>query len=485
MGKNATTHHPEKPFLDRMRAHKIPEEAIQAFTLHLNRLLCGESGFLTRKHIVPIDDLPTADDIEGYRAAGEKMLPHTAIIKLNGGLGTSMGLSRAKSLIPVKNGLTFLDLIARQTLALRERYHTPVPLILMDSFRTDRDTIMALRHYRSLELEDLPLTFVQHRVPKILESSITPAVHREDPDLEWCPPGHGDLYTSLVTSGILKRLLERGITYVFVSNADNLGASLDPRLLGYMSETGTDFLVEVARRSPADRKGGHLCRLKDGRIALREAAQTPPAERDEFQDTRLYRYFNTNNIWIHLPTLEELLERYGNILPLATIVNRKNLDPRDPSSPAVIQLETAMGAAVTLFPKAAALNVPRSRFSPVKTTNDLLAVRSDAYHVTSDFRLVLSLPGGEPPRIDLDRRFYARIDRFEERFPYGPPSLKACSSLTVCGNVFFGRGTRAVGTVEVVAGDEPVRVPDGAYLKGRMTLGSPHEGRSGAATASS
>ncbi len=470
MRKNEPTPQHEQPFLDRMRSHNLPEEAIDAFRFHLQRLLCGESGFLTREEITPVDDLPSGSDLDDYRSTGEEMLGHVAIIKLNGGLGTSMGLSKAKSLIPVKNGLTFLDLIARQTLWLRQRYGTRVPLVLMNSFRTERDTIDALARYEDLKLDDLPLSFVQHRVPKILESSITPAVHGPDPDLEWCPPGHGDLYTSLVTSGMLQRLLDRDVTYVFVSNADNLGAVLDPRFLGFMEKTGADFLIEVARRSQADRKGGHLCRLKDGRIALREAAQAPPAEQDEFQDTHLYRYFNTNNIWIHLPTLKELLTRYRNVLPLATIVNRKTLDPRDPASPRVIQLETAMGAAVSLFPKATALDVPRARFSPVKTTNDLLAVRSDAYELTSEFRLVLRPAAGEPPRIDLDRRFYARIDQFEERFADGPPSLRACISLAVCGNVYFERDVTAVGNVTVTADDDPHRIPAGTRLEGEISL---------------
>ncbi|NOZ79379.1 MAG: UTP--glucose-1-phosphate uridylyltransferase [Acidobacteria bacterium] len=461
-----------------MRSHNLPEEAVKAFKLHLQRLLCGESGFLSREHIEPIHDLPTGDGLDVYRATGEKMVRHVALIKLNGGLGTSMGLSRAKSLIPVKNGLTFLDLIVRQTLWLREKAGAPVPLVFMNSFRTDRDTLELLERYKGLKLDGFPLSFVQHRVPKILESTMTPAVHDKDPELEWCPPGHGDLYTSLATSGMLGRFLDRGITYAFVSNADNLGAVMDPALLGYMARTGADFMIEVARRSEVDRKGGHLCRLKDGRIALREAAQTPPDERDEFQDTQLYRYFNTNNIWIHLPTLKDLLSRHGNVLPLTTIVNRKTLDPRDPSSPKVIQLETAMGAAVSLFPKAAAIHVSRARFSPVKTTNDLLAVRSDAYELAPDFRVVLATKAQTPPRIDLDRRFYTRIDQFEERFPAGSPSLRSCSSFVVHGNVFFGSNVVALGRVRIEAGDDPVTIPAHTRLEGTLTFRSSEPGRS-------
>ena len=122
---------------------------------------------------------------------------------------------------------------------------------------------------------------------------------------------------------------------------------------------------------------------------LREIAQTPDEDVDAFQDTSKHRYFNANTIWLNLPRLKETLDAQDGVLGLPMIVNRKTVDPGDKSSPDVIQLETAMGAAIDVFDGAQALHVPRERFIPVKTTNDLLVVRSDAYELDDDFKLVL------------------------------------------------------------------------------------------------
>jgi UTP--glucose-1-phosphate uridylyltransferase len=364
----------------------VVDAARASFRFHYQRLSNGDRGLLSETTIQTTGSLPDSDDFSDRIEAGRSAMDSVAIIKLNGGLGTSMGLDRAKSLLPVRDDLSFLDLIARQVLALRSAVGKDVPLLLMNSFRTAKDSKRVLANYPELPLDDLPLGFLQNMVPKILEGDLAPASHDQRPELGWCPPGHGDLYTAIRASGMLERLLERGIEYAFVSNADNLGAALEPSLLGYMVTEKLDFMLEAADRTPADRKGGHLCRLLDGRLALRESAQCPSEEADAFQDVGRHRYFNTNNLWVHLPTLDRLLDQHDGFLPLPTVVNRKTLDPRDPTSPAVFQLETVMGTAVSLFPEAAAVRVPRRRFSPVKNTNDLLGVRSDAYDLCDDGR---------------------------------------------------------------------------------------------------
>jgi len=453
-----------------LQAAGMPEPAVRCFVYHYQRLLLGELGVMAQDEILPVESLPHAEDLGGREALGLETLGRTVVIKLNGGLGTSMGLVGPKSLLPVREGLTFLDLIARQVLALRTRLGIDVPLLLMNSFRTEAASLEALQAYPDLAVRGLPLSFLEHRVPKILAEDGRAAPELHPGDESWCPPGHGDLYTALETSGLLDRLLDSGYRYAFVSNADNLGAILDPALLGYMVGSGASFMMEVTDRTEADRKGGHLCRLRGGELALREAAQAPPGELDEFQDIERHRYFNTNNLWIDLEVLHDLLDRHGGYLPLATIVNRKTLDPRDPDSPPVVQLETAMGGAVSLFPHAAAVRVPRRRFSPVKTTNDLLAVRSDAYELTDDARIVLHHGRQRPPSVQLDPRFYRLIDNFEERFPEGPPSLLHCREIVVEGNVFFGTGVTARGSVRIVAPDDPVHLPAGVLLEGHVTL---------------
>lgn len=442
----------------------LPAVAMETFCFHLGRLVSGETGTLDRDRIEPVEDLPTPE-LSPRSSTDNQLLGRTVVVKLNGGLGTGMGLDKAKSLIEVRPGKTFLDLIVDQILALRDRCGGRIPLLLMNSFRTAGDTATALAAQPSLAVGDLPLGFLQHKVPKILVDGLQPATWPVDPELEWCPPGHGDVFTALASSGTLERLLETGIEFAFISNSDNLGAVLDPVLLDHMVRSGADFMMEVSNRTPADRKGGHLCRLEDDRLALRESAQCPPDETYEFQNIQLYRWFNTNNIWISLPALAGLLDRHGGVLPLDTIINRKTVDPRDPGSPAVIQLETAMGAAISLFDRAIAVPVPRRRFSPVKNTDDLLGVRSDAYRLTDDGRVVLA-PGREaPPTISLDPEFFKNLDDFDRRFPDGPPSLVECSSLTVAGDVTFGKGVVIEGDVAIRGSEEPSTIPDGAVLR--------------------
>lgn len=447
-----------------MQAEGLPEPAITAFLRAYGRLREGESGLIPESAIEPVTALPDAERLPPALAAiGREALARTVIIKLNGGLGTSMGLDRAKALLTVKNGLSFLDIIARQAL------NGPAPLVLMNSFRTRADSLAVLARYPQLE-RGLPLDFLQHKVPKIWVADLMPASWPAAPDLAWCPPGHGDLYTALVTSGLLAQLLERGFTYAFVANADNLGAVLDLTLLGYFVQRRLPFLMEVADRTPADRKGGHLARRRGEGLILREAAQCPPEDEAAFQDITRHRYFNTNNLWFDLRALAAVV----NTLDLPLIRNRKPIDPRDPSSPAVYQLETAMGAAIGVFPGAEAIRVPRHRFAPVKTTNDLLAVRSDAYILTDDYRILLNpqRPWPTPPVIELDPRYYGTIDAFERRFPHDVPSLVACRRLRVRGDIHFGRGMVLRDEVELEhQGPEPWTLPDGAILAGRVSSG--------------
>jgi len=248
---------------------------------------------------------------------------------------------------------------------------------------------------------------------------------------------------------LLDRLLASGKRYLFVSNSDNLGATLDMRLLTFFARSGAPFLMEVTARTPADRKGGHLARRKgDGRLLLRESAQCPDQDMDAFQDIKRHRFFNTNNLWIRLTALRAELDRGNGLLPLPLIRNEKTIDPRDKATPKVFQLETAMGAAIECFEGAAAIQVPRDRFAPVKSTADLLSVRSDAYELDSEFRLRL-IPdrNGTPPVVKLEDR-YKLADRFEELVLEGVPSLARCRSLTVEGDLKFGPGVVIVGDVK-------------------------------------
>jgi UTP--glucose-1-phosphate uridylyltransferase len=445
---------------DKMRREGLPETAIDTFAHYEEKLRQGDEGTLPEAELEPLTDVPSADELP---EADESVLERAVVLKLNGGLGTSMGMTEAKSLIEIKDGHTFLDVIVRQVLYLRERHDAAVPLLLMNSFATRDDTLAALERYPDLKLDGLPLDFLQGKVPKLLADGLDPVEWPADPSHEWAPPGHGDVFTSLATSGMLETLLERGYEYLFLSNSDNLGAVLDPRILTWFAREDLPFLSEVVDRTEADRKGGHLARRRDGGgLVLRETAQVPDEDQEAFEDIERHRYFNANNIWVSLRALQTALDERGGVLGLPMIVNRKTVDPSDPSSPKVLQLETAMGAAIGVFEGAAAVHVSRARFAPVKTTSHLLVVRSDAYELAEDWTVQLAGGRDAAPIVELSDEFKLLRD-FESRFPAGPPSLVEATRLEVEGDVRFGRDVRVRGTVRV---EGPAEIPDGAVLEG-------------------
>src|SRR5919206_494110 len=307
--------------VEKMRREGIAEPAIRTFEHYYEQLRGGETGMLPESEIEPVEDVQDLDDLP----EGDPPLDQVIVLKLNGGLGTSMGMTRAKSLIEAKDGMTFLDIIARQVIELRERTGARLPLVLMNSFYTRDDSLEALRAHRELE-SDVPPDFVQNKEPKIRVDDLMPVEWPPDPSLEWCPPGHRDV--------------------------------------------------------------------------------------------------NTNNLWVDLEALQRVMAERDGVLGLPLIVNRKTVDPGDPSTPEVYQLETAMGAAIGVFDGAQPVRVSRRRFSPVKTTEDLLALRSDAYVLAEDARVELAPQrDGRPPVVDLDSEYYKLLRAFEARFPAGAPSL--------------------------------------------------------------
>lgn len=355
------------PFLAKMKAENLSDAAIAAFCHSYLELVGGASGMIKESDISAVQTLPHLDsDIRGKVTSDPSLLQQTVVLKLNGGLGTSMGLDKAKSLLEVKGGNTFLDLTAKQVISMRKAFKSNVAFMLMNSFNTSTDTLTFLAKYPAL-VDDPKIELMQNKVPKVDKSTMGPAQWAANPHLEWCPPGHGDLYTALYGSGKLNELLADGIKYMFVSNSDNLGATLDIDLLTYFAQQNTPFMMECCQRTEADKKGGHLAiRTSDGQLVLRESAQCAKEDTDKFQDVSLHKFFNTNNLWVRLDLLKALMDSKGGFVPLPTILNSKTVDPQLDSSTPVFQLETAMGAAIECFSGAGAVCVPRSRFAPVK-----------------------------------------------------------------------------------------------------------------------
>jgi UTP--glucose-1-phosphate uridylyltransferase len=450
-----------------MRAEGLPEIATRAFLRDLEFVASGGTTTIPEDSIRPVDSLPELSSLSGFREQGLAAASKTAVIKLNGGLGTSMGLSKAKSLLPIRSGISFLDLIARQILWQRANWDADLPLVLMNSYRTRDDSLSALEAYPDLG-SPIPLDFLQHKVPRIDAETWTPVEWPDDRSLEWCPPGHGDLYLALVSSGMLETLRSHGIRYAFISNADNLGAVLDPQILGWFASKEIPFAMEVAKRTESDKKGGHLAR-RDGRLILREVAQCPEKDITSFQDIRRHHYFNTNNLWLDLDALARELDASSTGLPLPVIQNVKPVSSRDASSPRCYQLETAMGSAIECFEGSEAIVVPRERFAPVKTTSDLLSLWSDAFRLTEDERIVpIDAEANRVRVIELDSRFFGHVDDLRARFPEGAPSLVKCRRFSIEGDHQFGGNISVEGSVHLVNDEEvAVEIPSGTVLSGR------------------
>ncbi len=454
------------PFAAKMRRAKMPEAIIRTFRYYYAQLVAGATGYVPASQALPVYDLPHAEQLDSYAASGQTALQRTVMIKLNGGLGTTMGMQGPKSLVEVKQGLTFLDIIVRQVLHMRQAYAVRLPLVLMNSFNTQTQSRAALAAYPALGQQAVPLDFLQHKTPKIWQADLTPVEWPDDPEKEWCPPGHGDLYLALQTSGLLDQLLAQGYEYAFISNADNLGATIDVNILGYLAAERLPFLMEVAKRTLADSKGGHLALSPDGNLLLREVAQCPEEELVAFQDIERYTYFNTNNLWLHLPTLQQMLADNRGVLKLPLIRNEKPVDPTQPETARVYQLETAMGHAIGLFPDAQAVQVERQRFLPVKNTNDLLALWSDAYVLQDDYTIALNpvRPGGQAPNVELDKRYYGLFQQLKDRFAHGVPSLVDCTQFQIQGDIYFAGEIRLEGDVCLCHTGEEALVLDGEEL---------------------
>jgi UTP--glucose-1-phosphate uridylyltransferase len=449
---------------EKMRQAGAHEEAIRAFESAYSRLTSGEEAMLPSAELEPAGDVPALDDLPD--ADPSEALDNVVVVKLNGGLATTMGLQEPKSLIEARDGRSFLDIIIAQTVALRERYRVRLPLVLMNSEATRSATEKALTAHPEIEQQGIAPEFEQSMIPKLSVDDLEPVSWPRAPAMEWAPPGHGDIYGALRRSGMLSDLLAAGFRFAMISNSDNLGAQLDSRIPAHMAREEIPFLMEVVEGTETDRKGGHIARRRaGGQLVLRETAQTPDEDEESFRDYRHWRYYNTNNLWIDLGVLAETLERSDGVLELPLIVNRKTVDPRDSDSTPVIQLESAMGAAVGSFPGASLLLVPRTRFVPVKTTDDLLVLRSDVYEIGShgEVHPVADRVDGLP-YVELDKRFYKLLDQFEQRFPDGPPSLLDAQRLIVHGDVTFGAGVVVRGAVKLDE-DSPVRIDPGTVLE--------------------
>lgn len=319
----------------------------------------------------------------------------------------------------------------------------------MNSFNTDDDTSRIIKKFRGHNVDIL--TFNQSRYPRVhKETSLPVPRDASSPIQEWYPPGHGDLFEALANSNLLDRLLAEGKEYLFVSNVDNLGAVVDTKILQHMIDSGAEYIMELTDKTKADVKGGTIIDY-NGEVRLLEIAQVPPPHVEEFKSIKKFKYFNTNNIWLHLPSVKRVVE--NNELSLELIPNFKSISSgkKGEAEVSVVQLETAIGAAIRHFKGAHGVNVPRRRFLPVKTCSDLMLVKSDLYSLSHGRLIIAPTRFGPAPLIKLGKQF-KKVSDFSAHIP-DIPKIIELDHLTVTGNVNFGRGVVLKGTVIIVCSD--------------------------------
>jgi len=374
-----------------------------------------------------------------------------------------MGCVGPKSAIEVRDGMSFLDLTVRQIEHLNKMSGAKVPLLLMNSFNTAEETYRMIQKFANHNIEIK--NFNQSRFPRIKKDTFMPIPDSYNSDISsWYPPGHGDLFESLSNSGILDEMIAEGKEYLFISNIDNLGAIVDTTILRHVIESGAEFVMEVTNKTKADVKGGTLIDY-NGQIRLLEIAQVPNEHVEDFKSIRKFKIFNTNNLWVSIKAIKRLVE--AKALSLEIIVNNKTLNGE-----AIIQLETAVGAAIKHFEGAHGINVPRSRFLPVKSTSDLFLVTSDLY---SQHQGVLSMNPKRMfktvPVVKLGDHF-KKVNDFLSRFR-SPPHILDLDHLTVTGDVTFGKDVTLKGTVIIVANyGTRIDIPSGAILDDKVVSGN-------------
>jgi UTP--glucose-1-phosphate uridylyltransferase len=407
------------------------------------------------------------DKLANTEAVG--FLKKLAVVKLNGGLGTSMGCVGPKSVIEVRDGMSFLDLSVRQIEYLNKQYDCDVPFVLMNSFNTDDDTQSIIKKYEGHKIKIH--TFNQSRYPRVLKDSLLPAPKNYYSQIsDWYPPGHGDVFESLYNSGILDRLIADGKEIIFLSNADNLGAVVDLRILEHMVKTEAEYIMELTDKTKADVKGGTIIDY-DGSVRLLEIAQVPKEHVNEFKSIKKFKYFNTNNIWMNLEAIKRVVENAE--LEMEIIPNDKSIpaDKKGEADISIVQLETAVGAAIRHFKNAHGVNVPRRRFLPVKTCSDLMLVKSDLYSLSHGQLIMDPNRFGGAPLIKLGSDF-KKVSDFQKHVPSIPRILEL-DHLTITGNVNLARGVTLKGTVIIVATEgSTIDIPPGSILENVVVQGS-------------
>jgi UTP--glucose-1-phosphate uridylyltransferase len=444
------------PFLTKNFNLDFRKNLFNDFSILYKKYFFGNQGFIKWEDIKQINDndlISYYDICKKYVNIGKKNKNKFVSINLNGGLGTGMGCGEPKSLLKVDFKETILQKIISQS------ENNNFNLLLMNSFFTDYKVKKFLKKLKfKLNNFKFPMIFNQGLFPRIDAVFKDPLCVNNDPwlDCNFAPPGHLDIFRSLYFSNTLDLLLKKSINYALISNVDNLSATLDYGILGFMIKEDKDFIMEVTPKTLADTKGGALVRLKgknEDKLFVLEKAQCPKKYIKIFENISYFKYFNTNNIWINLKALKRKLQfwktsGFTNNVPL--IVSNKVVNGYN-----AVQLEQAMGGVISIFDNVSAVNIPleirEKRFMPIKQTRDYLRVLSDYSFIDKNGFISKNSEneiGREPVKIVLDDRYYKNVKQFLNRFKTNI-SLKNADSLVIKGDIRFEGDTSFIGSVSI------------------------------------
>eukprot|EP01029_Cantina_marsupialis_P015586 TRINITY_DN3416_c0_g1_i1.p1 TRINITY_DN3416_c0_g1~~TRINITY_DN3416_c0_g1_i1.p1 ORF type:complete len:491 (-),score=119.84 TRINITY_DN3416_c0_g1_i1:104-1552(-) len=394
-------------------------------------------------HVSPPDVKHITRDVPQNDKLIDLMLQKLVIIKLNGGLGSTMKCKGPKSFLPVQHGLTFLDLTIRQVEYLNVVHGCDVPIVLLNSFKTSERTREVIKSYegREVTIHCLDQSSMPRLDPVTLKPLATESFSEETQHL-WYPPGHGDLVDTYLDSDLHLEFFRQGKEYAFISNIDNLTATIDFKVLYHLYMENVDFCMEVTERKECDVKGGILVKDHD-KTRLLERSQFPKEEVALFNDYKHFNSFNTNNLWICINKLERLWDR--RMLNPDIIAVHK-----DTPFGEVVELETAIGCCFKSVGSAQGVMVSRDRFTPVKHTADLLLVQSDVYTLVHG-NLVRPLDAKKLPTVEI-RGPMTDVTVYQEKVK-NVPSLRGLDSLLIDGNVSFGTEVFLSGKVEIIVAE--------------------------------
>ncbi|KAG0582020.1 hypothetical protein KC19_3G027000 [Ceratodon purpureus] len=424
--------------------------------------------------VLPYDKLPSVvDDHEKCKVLLHKLI----VVKLCGTLGRSLGTTQPKSLVEIHSEQSFVDLAVQQIEVLNVKYNAKVLLVLATSDNTDRAVKQAVKKYSASDVDII--VFNQTEYPREVWP-VTPKLGEDGGYLT----NNGDLFAAFSFSGKLDELLALGKEYLFISNCDNLGATVDLNMLNNLSENQCDYCMEVTPKNGTDAENGAYV-SSEGNIELLEFEEVSRSQNEKSRSGDV-KVVNTNSTWVNLKAVKRLAE----IEALDIYCSSKGAGEGENIT---FQLQTSSGAPlyslqvngeifenlpiegnsdlllVQFFDGSVAVEVPRTRFHPIRDTSDLLLFRSDLYTVREGVVCPNPLRLSDVnPTIELEGLKLRKMQYFTERLKH-IPSLLELSSLRVIGDVWFGSDVILQGKVVIWAKkDERIDIPDGEIIKDQL-----------------